>query len=61
MGKFDHFILAWENVGVGRSGWQWALKDTFEWDIVAFQRLLFKQTAPKLPTREDEGACNPRE
>lgn len=49
---------------VGRRGGLWlivALKDTFECDIVAFQRLLFRKTAPKLPTCEDEGACNPKE
>lgn len=61
-GKFDHFILAWENVGVAMGvAWQWPLRDTSEWDIVAFQWLLFRQTAPKLQTCKDEVACNPKE
>lgn len=52
-------------MGVGdgwRRGW-WGvelLKDTFECDIVAFQRLLFRQSERELQTREDEGACNPK-
>lgn len=40
--------------------WVELLKDTFEYDIEAFQRLLFKQSARELQTREDEGACNPK-
>lgn len=48
--------------GGGKRGCWWVelLKDTFECDIVAFQRLLFRQSERELQTREDEGACNPK-
>lgn len=61
-GKFDRFIFAVRKRGGWATVWQSALKDTFEWDVAAFQWLLFRQTAPERPdVKTNEGARDPKE